>query len=442
MKVIITGAGLVGAAIVESLHGEHQLMVIDLDAARLRALAHRFDVATFQGNAASRRTLEDAGARRAQLFIACTSRDETNLIAAIFGRAVAPEAKTIVRTTDVEYIEVWRERQLDVDFLVSSELETAHAVSRSIGVPAARQTDVFADGQVQVVEFDVEWDHGRPDVIGPPLREARIPRDSRVVGIIRGGELRLPRGDESIQVGDRIIVIGSPRAAREWSGIIGPEDRRIREVVICGAGHMGVAIADLLLDQGIDVRLVEIDRDRASVVSEAVPRARVYHANGLDADFLERERIGRAHAAVFAMGDDARNYFGAKLVTLHGIGMTIAIVVDPPSVDVFEHSDVDVAIDPRSLTAEEIVRFARDPRTRQVVMLEGDRFEILDIVVRPDSEHVGKPFRDLPQTGMVIGAIVRDGKAIFPHGDDALEPGDRAVIFTPSSRIEEVERGL
>ena len=109
-------------------------MVIDLDAARLRALAHRFDVATFQGNAASRRTLEDAGVRRAKLFIACTSRDETNLIAAIFGRMAASDATTIVRTTEVEYIEVWRERQLDIDFLVSSELETAHAVE-SIGVP-------------------------------------------------------------------------------------------------------------------------------------------------------------------------------------------------------------------------------------------------------------------------------------------------------------------
>ena len=78
-----------------------------------------------------------------------------------------------------------------------------------------------------------------------------------------------------------------------------------------------------------------------------MPRARVYHANGLDVDFLERERVGRAHAAVFAMGDDARNYYGAKLVTLHGIGMTIAIVIDPSSIGVFEHSDVDVAIDPR-----------------------------------------------------------------------------------------------
>ena len=103
---------------------------------------------------------------------------------------------------------------------------------------------------------------------------------------------------------------------------------------------------------------------------------------------------------------------------------------------------MDVAINPRLLTAEEIVRFARDPRTRQVAMLEQDRFEILDITVRPESKLAGKRFRDLPMTGSLIGAVVRNGEAMFPHGDDTLEAGDRAIIFTPSSRVQEVERTL
>src|SRR5581483_64893 len=103
---------------------------------------------------------------------------------------------------------------------------------------------------------------------------------------------------------------------------------------------------------------------------------------------------------------------------------------------------VDVAVNPRLVTAEEIVRFAHDPRIRQVTMVEGDRFEILDITVRGESDLVGRRFRDLPMTGSLIGAIVRDGKAIFPHGDDMLNPGDRAIIFTESSRVGEVERAL
>ena len=110
--------------------------------------------------------------------------------------------------------------------------------------------------------------------------------------------------------------------------------------------------------------------------------------------------------------------------------------------EVFERAGVDIAINPRALTAEEIVRFAHDPRTQQVAMLEGDRFEILDITVRESSKLVNLPFRELPMTGSLIGAIIRDGTAVFPRGDDVLLPGDRAILFTESSRVPEVERAL
>jgi trk system potassium uptake protein TrkA len=142
------------------------------------------------------------------------------------------------------------------------------------------------------------------------------------------------------------------------------------------------------------------------------------------------------------MRDDAKNYYAATLAKLHGIQFTIAIVHDSVSMEVFERAGVDVAVNPRLLTAEEIVRFARDPRTQQVVMLDEDRFEILDITVRAESALAGKRFRDLPMTGSLIGAVVREGRAVFPHGDDVLEAGDRAIIFTPSSRVHEVERTL
>jgi trk system potassium uptake protein TrkA len=143
------------------------------------------------------------------------------------------------------------------------------------------------------------------------------------------------------------------------------------------------------------------------------------------------------------MADDADNLFAATLVKLLGAALTVAIVRDPVAHRVFERAEeVDVAVDPRSLAAEEIVRFARDPRTQQVALLEESRFEILDIVVRPDSELVGRPFRELPLTGTLIGAIIRDGQAVFPHGDDALQPGDRAILFTEASRVPVVEKAL
>ena len=108
----------------------------------------------------------------------------------------------------------------------------------------------------------------------------------------------------------------------------------------------------------------------------------------------------------------------------------------------YEHGGVDVGIDPRQVTAEEMVRFAHDPRIRQLAMLEDDRFEILDLTVREDSELAGRSFRDLPETGSVIGAIIRDGRALFPHGSDLLRAGDRVIIFVESRRASLVEKVL
>lgn len=442
MKIVVVGAGQVGTTVVEALHDEHELTVIDLDEARLRSLSHRYDVTTLEGNGASRRTLQEAGLADCALLIACTSRDETNVIAAMFARTVAPEAKTAIRTTDEEYLEVWRERQLDVDQIVSSELETAIAVSQIIGVPAARQTDVFAEGQVQIVEFEIEWERHEDATIGKELREARIPRDSKVASIIRSDQALVPRGTEAILPGDRIIVIGSPQAAREWSALLARDVRRVDDVVIYGAGSIGVSVARILLQQDVHVRLVEADGQRARKVAERLPQARVFHATGLDPDFIDRERIGNARAAVFAMRDDAKNHYAATLAKLHGVRFTIAIVHDPVSVEIFEAAKIDVSVNPRLVTAEELVRFAHDPRTRQVAMLEGDRYEVLDVVVRAESALVNRPFRELPMTGALIGAIVRDGLAIFPHGEDELRPGDRVIVFTDASRAAEVENTL
>jgi trk system potassium uptake protein len=442
VRIVVIGAGQVGTTIVEALHGEHDLTVVDTDAGRLGAMSYRYDVSTIEGNGSSRRVLLDAGLEQADLLIACTSRDEINIIAAIFAKKLAPDTKTLVRTANVEYLDVWHERQLDVDFMVSSELETAYAVSRIIGVPAARQTDVFADGQVQIVEFDVEPDVDADEVVGRPLREAEIPRDSKVAAIIRGGQMIVPRGDQSIQVGDRIVIIGSPHAAREWSNTLAPERRRLDDVVIYGAGRIGIQVARVLLEQETRVRIIEANRERAREVAELLPQARVLHATGVDPDFLERERIGQARAAIFAMRDDTKNLYAAVLAKLHGVSFTIAIAHDAISMEVFERAGIDRAVNPREVTAEEMVRFAHDPRTQQVAMLEGDRFEVLDIIVRPESNLVNTPFRELPMTGSLIGAIVRGENAVFPHGDDILLPGDRVIVFTESSRVAEVERAL
>ena len=441
MRVFLIGAGQVGTTIVEALHDEHEITVVDMEASRLQALTARFDVAVFEGDGTSRKDLAVAGATTADLVIACTSRDEVNLVAGMFARGEAENATTVIRTSSTEYVDLWREGQLDVDFVVSSELETAHAISRILGVPAARQTDVFAEGQVQLGEFDVDED-ASATVLGVALRDAPIPDDSKIAAVIRGDDTILPGGDDEIRVGDRIVVIGSPGAVKAWGELLWPEGSDVRDVVIFGAGRVGSAIARVLLAQGLNVRMIEASKEQALRAAEALPKARVFSATGFDPDFLERERIGQAQAGIFAMRDDAKNQYAASIAQVHGIPFTIAIAHEAVSVSAFDRAGIDVSINPRAVTAEEIVRFAHDPRTQQVAMLEGNRYEVLDVTTRDSSRYIGMAFRDMPVHGSIIGAIVRNGSAIFPHGDDVLQAGDRVIIFTEAQNAPWVVEAL
>ena len=429
MRVFLIGAGQVGTTIVEALHEDHEITVVDTEASRLQALTARFDIAVFEGDGTSRKDVRTASIDMADLVIACTSRDEVNLVAGMFARREAEHATTVIRTSSTEYVELWREGQLDVDFVVSSELETAHAISRTLGVPAARHTDVFAEGQVQLAEFDVA-EGASPTVLHASLREAPVPRDSKIAAIIRADETILPGGDDEIAVGDRIVVIGSPEAIKAWSRLLWPEGGAVRDVVIFGAGRVGTAIARVLLGQGLSVRMIEASKEQALRTAESLPKARVFNATGVDPDFLERERIGQSQAAIFAMRDDAKNHYAASIAQVYGIPFTIAIAHEAVSVGAFDRAGIDVSINPRAVTAEEIVRFAHDPRTQQIVMLEENRYEVLDVTTRDSSRYIGMAFRDMPVHGSIIGAIVRNGSAIFPHGDDVLQAGDRVIIFT------------
>jgi len=435
------GAGHVGRALVDSLHNAHDLVVVDTDDERLNALRERYDVRTVEGDATTRAVLRQAAIEDTDLLIACSPREEINLVCAMLVKRLS-NAQAIVRTSSPAYLEAWHEREIDVDFMVSSELETANAISGIIGIPAARQTDVFAEGTVQIVEFDVPPRTTNDVQIGRPLRQAAIPAVSKVAGIIRGERMIVPRGDEAIMPGDRVIVIASPASARRWSALIAKGERQVDDIVIFGAGRMGSTIATVLHSRDIRVRLVDAHADRARDVAKALPQIPVFHASAFDPEFLEHERIGPWTAAVFCMNDDARNLYGAVLAKRRGVRLTVALTHDPLSAEVYESAGVDVAINPRQVTAEEMVRFAHDPRCRQVAMLEDDRFEVLDVTVRAESTLANRAFKDLPATGSVIGAVVRDGAALFPHGTDVLRAGDRVIIFVESRRAAIVEQAL
>ena len=190
MKIFVIGAGQVGATVVDALHDEHELTVIDLDEERLAAISQRYDVATLEGNGASRRALTEAGIATCDLLIACTSRDETNIVAAMISKACSARTTTVVRTTNPEYLEVWREGQLDVDFIVSSEVETALAISKTIGLRVSAEAesaglDISEHGMYGYPEQFIP----APELVGyappatpltPPAPQTRQPQTAQV----------------------------------------------------------------------------------------------------------------------------------------------------------------------------------------------------------------------------------------------------------------------
>ncbi|MBB4663611.1 Trk system potassium transporter TrkA [Conexibacter arvalis] len=442
MRIIVLGAGHVGMAVTAALFEEHELTVVDRDPARLVALANLYDVITVEGDGASQGTLEEAGVAEADLMIASTAYAEVNLVAAMFVRGLASRAQTLVRTTDPGHIAAWRAGVLDVDFIVSSELETARAVLDAVAVPGARATDVFADGRVTIAEFDVLPERAGGPLVGVPLAQAPLPPESRVALIVRDDRLVLPSGGATLEVGDRVIVMASPQAAVAWSAQLVPEARPVREATVFGAGGAGIAIARKLLHRGVRVRIADEDAARARAAAAALPEARVFHAGSRDRDFLREERIGASDVAVVALEHDPETLFAAVVAQAEGVATTLAVVDDPAAATAFEQAGVDVTVDPRAATAEELVRFAHDPRLHQIALLDDDRFEVLDVRVRSDSALAGRRIAEMPRTGSTIGAIVRDGTAIFPHGSDELRAGDRAIVLVDPARATLVERTL
>ncbi len=440
MKVLVIGAGQVGTAVVAALHGAHDVTVLELDPDRLSSISYRFDVLPVQGSGTARADLLRAGARVTDLVIAATDRDETNIVAAMLIRSICG-GKIVVRTRSSEYFDAWRAGHLDVDFIVSSEQETAQAVARAIGYPNALQTDVFAGGRVEMVEFAVDSaDAG--GLVGRTLAEARIPDGSVVASIIRPDRVIVPRGGDTIEAGDRLVLIASPAAAREWARRLAPSGRDIGEVVVFGGGETGTSIAGVLAALELNVSLVERSESRSRQVAERLPKVRVFHADATDGDFLEREAVGRADAAVCCTDDDGSDLLLALIARRIGVGTVLAVVGNPDFIPVFHDAGVALAVNERQVTAEEIVRFTHDPRTSAFAMLENDRVEVLELEVRSSSALLGKPFAERPLADAIVGAIVRGDRVIFPRGDDSLQAGDRAIIVADARSVRKLEDAL
>ncbi|WP_435095937.1 Trk system potassium transporter TrkA [Halarchaeum sp. P4] len=445
MRVVIVGAGEVGSSIAASLAGSHEVVVVDVDPERTEELTYEHDVLTVEGDGASLDTLEAADVAKADIVIASTDDDETNL--AICGTAkTASDAFTIARVQNRAYLQTWRRSHgvFGVDFMVCTDLLTAQSIVRIVGLPTARDVDPFADGRVQMAEFEVV--EGSP-IAGQTVQEADRFDALTFAAVIREGEVEIASGDTRIVAGDEVVVIGRPDSVEAFAAAVVPEGGTgdVDGVVIIGGSSVGALTAQLLSERGFSPRLIEQNPERARELAENLSKATVLEHDATDADFLEREHIGEAGLLVAALESDERNLLVSLLAKRLGVERTVAIVDNPAYVPLFEAVGVDIAINPREVTAEEITRFTRERRMENVAIVEPGAAEVLEVEVDEESILAGRTIRDaaadLPD-GVVVGAITRNGTFVTPRGDTVVEVGDHVVAFVREDALDAVTAKL
>jgi trk system potassium uptake protein TrkA len=441
VRVVVVGAGEVGSNIARSLSDAHEVVVVDTDPERVEAVTYQLDVLAIEGDGTSLATLKEAGVEDADMFIASTDSDEANIVACATAKTVS-DAFTIARVRKTNYLTTWRgtEGAFGVDFMVCTDLLAAEAIVRIAGLPGAQDVDSFSSGRVRMAEFEVT----EASSLANETVESADRFDSLTfAAIIRNGDVTIPRGDTRIEAGDKVVVIGSPESCRLVAAEMTPADglESTDDVYLVGGSEIGYQTARLLEAKGVTPRLVERDPERARELAEELAGTVILENDATDADFLERENVGSADLVVSALSSDESNLLVCLLAKRLGAKRTVAVVEDGSFVDVFETVGVDVAVNPREVTAEEITRFTREEHTQNVAIIESDRAEVLEIEVGEDSiltdRTIAESTRDLP-SGVVVGAITRGDELITPRGDTVIRTGDHVIVFMQTSVMEEV----
>ena len=443
MRVIVVGAGEVGSSIAASLADEHEVVVVDVDGDRVEALTYDLDVLAIEGDGAAIETLREAGLEASDLLIAVTDDDETNIVSCGTAKTL-DDVTTIARVRNTKFLDTWNnaEGALGVDVMVGTNLLTARKIASMIGLPAARDVDTFADGTIQMAEFELA---AESPVAGQTVAEADRFDDLTFAAVLcpdeDGGceEIVVPRGDTELSAGDEVVVIGTDEAVTAFSHAVAPDDD-YHDVLVVGGSSIGFQTATLLEERGIRSRLIEHDPERAKFLAESLPGTTVLEADATDRDFLQRENVDAVDVVVTTLETDEGNLLAGLLAKRLGADRAIAVVENRSYVDLFETVGIDVAVQPREVAAEEITRFTREQHAENVAIIGSDQAEVIEIEIDDDSVFDGRPIRevaaDLPD-GVVVGAITRNGDFVRPRGDTVVEPGDHVVVFVETAGLDE-----
>lgn len=441
MNIIIAGAGEVGRYAVTVLAEEgHHVTLIDLHEERLTLLGEALDIRTLAGSATHADVLREAGANRADLFVAATSLDEINLLAASIAKALGA-ARTVARVHHSAYHDnrgMNYGAHFGIDRLLCPEYLTSLAIVGVLRDPAVHAIEHFARGQIIMERLEIS---DRAEVIGKPLKDLGMPAGLRLGTVIREGRAVVPTADTVLKAGDQVTLVGTTALFEQALPKFRRGELHQRKVVIVGGSSTSVWLTRALDPRSFRVRLYVRDRERAEELSEKLSHATVFQSDPTDPDIFDEQNIRQADAFVVLTDDDEDNILGALQAKHLGIEQAVAIISRSTYHQLIQGLGINHVFSPRIVAVREIQRLTQSETVRQIARFDAHGTGVFEITVAAGAEALGQTIAELPlPTGCVLLAIQRGNDVHVPGSRDTVEAGDTVMAVAHEDLVTRLKR--
>ena len=440
----MVGAGEVGSYVADRLSREgHDVAVIERDSDVIRHLEEGLDVHTVHGSGTSPSVLAEAGADKADLLVAVTSDDETNLICSLIAKQIGvPQIIVRLESRELRSMDARDlHAAIGVDLVIDPDQETADEIIELLDYPGVSEIAEMGQGEIVVIGARLP---AHAPLVGRTLQEVAMdyePQWDFLFGAItRGDQTIIPRGNQTLEAGDLLRVVCRRRGRGELMKLLGLARAAPRRVMLLGGGRTAEIVANRLSERGAEVVIVERDHSRAQDLAETLPRALVLEGEITDADLLTDERVGDFDAVIALTGEDDANILACLFAKSAGTIETIAVVHRLSLLPLLQDIGIDVALSPRTASANGVLRFVRGGVAAVATFLQGEA-EVLELEVKEGSPADGAIVAELRlPRDVLVGARVRDGKAEIVRGRSQLRDRDHVVLFAVPEEVDELRR--
>ena len=449
MKIIILGAGQVGTSVANILALEsNDVTIVDTNNQLLHDLQDHLDIKTIAGHASHPEVLRRAGAEDADMLIAVTNNDDTNMVACQVAYTLFHVPTKIARIRSQQYLEyedqLFAQEAMPVDFLISPEQLVTDYIKRLIEYHGALQVLDFADGRVQLVA--VKASEGSP-LVGQQLRTLRehMPGiHAKIVAIYRHGSAIFPNGHTLIEAGDEVFFLSAKKNIRVVMQELRELDKPVRRVMIAGGGNIGGLLAKKL-EHNYQVKIIEYNHSRVKLLSEKLNKTLILQGNVADENLLQEENIDSIDVFCSLTNDDEANILSAMLAKRMGCSKVMSIINRSSYVDLVESKIIDIAISPRQVTIGTLLARVRRGDVVAVHALRYGAAEAIEAVAHGDqrtSKVVGRKISELKlPEGTTIGAIVRGEEVLMLDDNILIRAEDHIIMFLADKRkLPNIER--